>query len=663
MATTRTDPRLDPGADATRDLMPLAGDWALWRDFAVRSAGFPVTGLDAFGPGDESARLRGVARDPLFREAVTWQNPAALANAVARVAAGDTTAGSKARRREEVVASYWQRYCAKNDTIGFFGPLAWGRIDAAAPPLAVRSGALVRERAVHLEAWGVQALAETIDPELRLPTSPHTERDLRHALEAHPDAGVRARGLDALRRLEAARDGVASAPPTALPEALAVLDDVFVALTGRAPTRNHGRAYGARTLAYVDCMRDLDVTVGRPLVADLAPALQLLFEGCRWYCGEVNAVGSRIVAEALPPGGRGPFAPVLGRVVKTLIQLPPELADVVAELHRRLAALLADPEPATIGARAALAFADRRRAWRTAAFQSVDVQLAARDAHAVARGDYLAVVGDVHAGANPLLQGLFAHRHPDPAAMLRRLAAALGPGIPLLLPPYAPGLGVEARGVPLTPEDAVHIAVMPDTRAPAPRRTWLPHELLVDGDDLVDRSGRLRVPLLDAFGMPIFIAGVRAFELLPDAQHARRETIGRVVLRRESWRVPSGDVPDDARQLAAFARDRGMPRRLFAKSPLERKPMYVDVESPALARILCRHARQAAHEAPAQPLRFSEMLPAPDGCWVADPEGNRYVSELRLVAVDRGAVSSGSAPARARAPRGSRTRGSRRAGA
>lgn len=639
MATTQTDPRIDPGADASRDLVPLAGDWALWRDFAVRSAGFPVAGLDAFGPGDESARLRGIARDPLFREAVTWQNPAALANAVARVAAGEEGAPGKARRREQVVASYWQRYCAKNDTIGFFGPLAWGRIDDDVPALAVCSGALVRERAVHLEAWGVQALAETIDAELRIAAGPHAERDLRRALEAHPDAAVRARGLAALRRLEAARDAVADAPPTTLRDALAALDDAFVELTRRAPTRNAGRAYGARTLAYVDCMRDLDVTVGRPLLADVVPALHLLFEACRWYCGEVHAIGRRVVAESLPASGRGPFPPVLGRVMKTLMQPPPELDDVIAGLHRRLAAVLVDREPATIGARAEAAFADRQRAWRTAAFQSVDVQLAARDPRAVAAGDYLAVVGDVHAGANPLVQGLFGHRHPDPAAMLRQIAAAVGTRVPLLLPPFGPGLGVDGRGAPLTAEDGIHIAVMPDARAPAPRRTWLPHELFVDGEDLVDRSGELRVPLLDAFGMAIFIAGVRAFELHPDEPHARRETIGRAVLRRESWRVPSGDVPEDARKLAAFARDRGMPRRLFVKSPLERKPMYVDVESPALCGILCRHARHAAREAPIRPLRFSEMLPAPEGCWLADPEGNRYVSELRLVAVDQGSAA------------------------
>src|SRR6478672_9831749 len=134
------------------DRVPLAGDWQLWRDFAVRSAGFPVSGLEAFGPGDEAGRLRGVAGDPLFQEAVTWQNPAALDHAVRRIAAGATGKPSRTRQREELVASYWQRYCGKTDTIGFFGPLAWGRIQDDSSPLHARSGGLVRSRRVHFEA-------------------------------------------------------------------------------------------------------------------------------------------------------------------------------------------------------------------------------------------------------------------------------------------------------------------------------------------------------------------------------------------------------------------------------------------------------------------------------------------------------------------------------
>ena len=179
--------------------------------------------------------------------------------------------------------------------------------------------------------------------------------------------------------------------------------------------------------------------------------------------------------------------------------------------------------------------------------------------------------------------------------------------------------------MPFTAEDDIHLAALADTRAQPPRRTWMADELLVDGDDLTSQDGRLRIPLQDALGMAIFISGVRAFELLPDHEHAERVTVGRTVVRREGWNVPAGELPRDARDLAAFARDRGMPRRLFAKSPLERKPMYIDLESPVLTRVLCRHARQAAVQAPDATIRFTEMLPTPEDCWLSDPEGNRYV--------------------------------------
>src|SRR5919197_3037972 len=133
-------------------LVPLGGHWALRRDFAVRSAGFPVAGLDAFGGDDEAVRLREVAANPAFREAVTWQNRDVRANAIdGLLRAGGQS--SNQRRREEIVARYWQRYCAKNDTIGFFGALAWGEVRDDGPALAQRSRGLVRERSVHMETW------------------------------------------------------------------------------------------------------------------------------------------------------------------------------------------------------------------------------------------------------------------------------------------------------------------------------------------------------------------------------------------------------------------------------------------------------------------------------------------------------------------------------
>ena len=616
------------------DYAPLVGGWEFQRDFAVRSAGFPVSGLEVFGPGDETERLRSVARRPRFREAVTWQNPAALVNAVVNVAKNAPTKPSRARGREEIVASYWQRYCAKNDTIGFFGPLAWGRIADHGPALRSRVGPLVGERAVHLEAWPVQALAEGLDPELKIAAGPFAEHDLRIALEQHPDAGIRERGLVALDRLEAARDAVASSPPARLLAALSELDAVFVELTGREPVRNAGRAYGARTLCYLDCMRDLDVTIGPGLVGEIAPALQVLFEAGSWYCGRVNEIGRRVIERALPASGRGPFRPVLIEALRTIMQLPPELADEVAELQRRFANVLADPDPVTIGERAAAIFSDRVPAWRQAAFHSIDLQIAARGQADVVAGEWLAVVGDIHLGNNPLMQGVFAHRHPNPLALLRLQEDAVGSRFPVLVPPFAPGMGVDARGVPLLPDDAVRIAAMPDTRAPGRQRTWLPDELLVDGTDLVDRGGSFRLPLLEVFWLPIYISGARTFDPQPDQDHAPRITIGHTVLAREAWNVPATEVPARGQDVAAFARGLGLPRQVFVKSPLERKPMYLDTNSPVLARILCRHARHAAAESSQHRIRFTEMLPTPEQTWLSDADGNRYVSELRLVALD-----------------------------
>jgi hypothetical protein len=90
-------------------LVPLAGDWALWRDFAVRSAGFAVSELDVFGAEDESAQLADVAADPTFAEAVIWQNRSAYRTALAKIAGRGAEPGSRRHQRDGVVAGYWQR--------------------------------------------------------------------------------------------------------------------------------------------------------------------------------------------------------------------------------------------------------------------------------------------------------------------------------------------------------------------------------------------------------------------------------------------------------------------------------------------------------------------------------------------------------------------------
>ncbi len=244
------------------------------------------------------------------------------------------------------------------------------------------------------------------------------------------------------------------------------------------------------------------------------------------------------------------------------------------------------------------------------------------------------MVGDVHPGDNPLGQALFGLRHPDPARFRRMLRDEAGGGLPVLLPPFGAGIGLDARGVAITGPDDVHIAMDPESVAPDGLRTWRAAELLVDGGEVVDRGGTIRLRLIDVLALPVFIMAVRTFAPWDEPAHASRLSVGRVVLRREHWTVTAADVPA-ADGMAAWAAGLGMPRRVFVTTPVERKPFLLDVESPVLRRIAARHIRAAAAVDGAATVRMAEMLPAPEGCWLRDDAGRGFTSELRFVGRDR----------------------------
>lgn len=121
---------------------------------------------------DASHHLQQVVGDNRFREAVTWQNLGAVRtglDALRREAAQQATRRSQQRKHEALVASYLQRYCTKNDTIGFFGPVGWAKVVDANPGLRVIPGArLLASRDVYFEVWGIDALAEVIAQDERI---------------------------------------------------------------------------------------------------------------------------------------------------------------------------------------------------------------------------------------------------------------------------------------------------------------------------------------------------------------------------------------------------------------------------------------------------------------------------------------------------------------
>ncbi|MFI6265918.1 thioesterase domain-containing protein [Micromonospora sp. NPDC051006] len=171
--------------------------WSVWRDAILRTTGFPADGLTmlsapqaaaaadellASGAGVEQfdkefaeavtatgRRLTELAGDPLLREAVTWQNRNALV-ALDGLRRGGPDAPRNVRRRdrERALLKYWQRYCGKNETVGFFGPSCWATIDPSFPGTAeIRPGpTLTRRRWVWFESWALTAYADRIGQDL-----------------------------------------------------------------------------------------------------------------------------------------------------------------------------------------------------------------------------------------------------------------------------------------------------------------------------------------------------------------------------------------------------------------------------------------------------------------------------------------------------------------
>jgi len=114
-----------------------------------------------------SEEIRGIVNCERFREAIIWQNRPVFHNHVTRVVARDLREDAprsrRRRRDEELIANYLQRYCVKNDTIGFFGPVGWARLVSQGEAITARPGFdVIGERTVYFESWGIETLAEKI---------------------------------------------------------------------------------------------------------------------------------------------------------------------------------------------------------------------------------------------------------------------------------------------------------------------------------------------------------------------------------------------------------------------------------------------------------------------------------------------------------------------
>ncbi|WHT22380.1 lantibiotic dehydratase [Crossiella sp. CA-258035] len=751
------------------------GDWRLWSQFSLRGPGFPAAGVLRLAPDGLAAaadkfdeqltgadwaafeeefgaaavrtarELQDIAARPDFRAAVAWQNRTVLDTGIKPFLAWTPSADNRSsmpRQREELVAHYWQRFCVKNDTIGFFGPVGWGRWDLGQPGVTIDPGTgLIAESTVYFSSWAIDTLARVLgeDPALRrwipprrvsfvriatdavhlpgrpsqpitpdqrelllrcdgtrspvdlaaqlnrpeaevlaaiedlvrrrwlvwrleVPTSAHPEQHLRSTVERVGDPEVRERALAKLTVLEQAKARIHDAygDSAALSTAMAALEQDFATLTESAAVRaKNSRTAPCRSLVYADCRRSATATLGAAVLAELTP-LALCLTAARWLTNRfAEAMTGRIRAahrKLLDRHGRVD----LGALWFECLPVPhpdstAEIDRIQAELRARWARIIKAPQGVRRVRLSAVDIADRVHAefgepglaWNIARYVSPDVLVLAENAEAVARGEFELVLGELHVAMNTVGASLFAMQHPDITELLAETTRDFpGPRVmPMLPKEQPPRWSTRSRPALVRPED-YFIGMVDYTADPHHPRALNSADVEVvdcDGELLLILPDGTEFPLLDVFGNALTNRVMDRFSLRPNADHSPRITVDRMIIARETWRIPAADLVFAAEKTESrrFVRVRqwreelDLPRFVFVTSPAEPRPFYVDFDSPVYVTILAKAARRLARTDPEGRLTISEMLPNPEQAWLTDDQGNRYTSELRFVAVDQ----------------------------
>ncbi len=512
--------------------------------------------------------------------------------------------------------------------------------------------------------------------EFRLPPGPHTLDAVRRQVEEFEDRPLAERCLEKLEELDGSRRGVeaAAGDPERLDSALAAMGETFGKLTGMGATRAAGELYAGRTLVYEDCLRAGTYELGPEIRDTLAVPLAPILHSVRWLTSQVadhlrqelDHVYNRLRIH------HGPEVPLLVFWPQLAVHLidaglnghTNEALDDFTDRWRDILGLQPGKPGQSLDEvrwtseelwpKVREVFATENLGWPQARYSSPDVMLAAESPEALQRGDFFTVLGELHiayASAGVWASGA---QHPDLDALVEVLENDLPEPRLWFDEPHVTNM-LSRFGLVHT---ATHDYVLRNMlRASASRP-----EQVVEPEDVVmvrDLYGNMRVRSLGEPSFDLdFLSAMSAFlthgvvtrcRLLPTADHWPRVWIDNMVVHRESW-VFDGREMDfvhaetPAERFAgarSWWRRAGVSQRVFLRVATEKKPTYVDFDSPVYVELFTKSVRAALESGGDPRVRMSEMMPDLHQLWLPDAEGNRYTSEVRLVLVDHLGLSPG----------------------
>ena len=630
-----------------------------------------------------SDALRRLLERTELREAVFLSNPDAYHNMLVPFAR-PRPLNARWRRVRRQLYTYVQRLCAKNETVSFFGPMAYGTI-VPGSRVTLRTDR-PRRRRVFLSSWAAAELARAVaadralrahlpfrrlagsaaDPErervlaalaaggLPLPAVAaalgrppretaallremlaagevdfgikpgpyelHPLAVMRRELARLPASGARDHWLSRLRALEELLLAVQEAEFERKPELVARLEDCFTQATGVPARRAAGGVYADRAVFYEECASPFALEVGAEVARAWEERLAAALELSTAHGAAAQEAAARLVREALP-GQETLGLPAYAEATRAAFE---------AE-GSRFAVDHAPGYPAEGWQAAAEDLLRRAARLPGDRYALLDLCLSAAGAADLATAP-LALSRLHH---HLLTDGWLATMCPDRAAFgaAAREWSAAHPEV------AAFDTGRRNKGYYRFPGRRILLrrpAAEEAKDALALRPGQLTVRLGEHGPELRDAAGRrlyAYLPLSDYVKYPPF-AALSHPQVLHAAFGAQgREPavpavrVGGVLYQRPRWRWDPADWrlgTPAARFLQMRRAAEASGRFVYCRSDGERKPYLVDLAS-VLAADLVAHVAAGAER-----LTAEAMWPGPEGLWLRDPAGHRYTCELRV---------------------------------
>jgi Lantibiotic dehydratase, N terminus len=500
---------------------------------------------------------------------------------------------------------------------------------------------------------------------VNIPTEPRTEITLKAMLEKVGDEHARHEAYQMIEQLETLKDAVATAAGNTdeLEHALTRMESTFSQLTHVSATRAEGKTYAARTLVYEDCRRDLSLSFGPELLEKLGPPLNLMLTSARWFTYQIAREYRRAFSQLYATITRETNSRTIdlqtfwNRSYPLLFGNGPRPIDtVLSAFQNNWAKILSLPTGVSsvsyqsqgLQSQVASLFNAPRPGWKAARHHSPDIMISATSADEIIRGNYQLVMGEFHMASNTLAAALFIEQHPDPSKILDYVASDIPePRLLVITPTDWPELTARTSYALGTPKD-YYVVFATDTHV---RKGAKAHNIPI-GDIIIEntgtgiwartRQGNLQFDLIEVFAEALSSVAINQFKIFQPNRHTPRVTIDGLIINRETWTYPTDQLAfafeDSEERRFAYTCHWGqlqqLPRFVFVKSPIERKPFYVDFASPIYTEILAKVIRRTAESKAPGSISFSEMLPNPQNLWLTDAEGQQYTCELRCIAVD-----------------------------